>query len=142
MNNVLVRPITVLFGMRSTDVPMGYPDDFPPVHRFPETGQHPEEQAELGSYFARLARGGVSQVIETTSVVLIMRILRLVRDGVLSTDEVIMHHVNQQEDQITTLFVTDRGKLDKPVPDSFFSQDVDELFGETLTDAQVFGGEA
>ena len=137
-----VRPITVLFGMRSTDVLMGYPDDFPPVHRFPEIMKHPTEQAELGSHFARLARGGTHQVIETTSVVLIMRILRLVKDGVLSTDEVIMYHVNQQEDQITTLFVTDRGKLDKPVPDSFFSQDVDELFGETLTDTQVFGGEA
>ena len=71
-----------------------------------------------------------------------MRILGLVKDWVLSTDEVIMYHVNQQEDQITTLFVTDRGKLDKPVPDSFFSQDVDELFAETLPDTQVFGGEA
>ena len=63
-----VRPITVLLGMRSTDVLMGYPADFPPVHRFPEIMKHPTEQAELGSHFARLARGGTHQVIETTSV--------------------------------------------------------------------------
>ena len=119
-----VRPITVLFGMRSTDVLMGYPDDFPPVHRFPEIMKHPTEQAELGSHFARLARGGTHQVIETTSALLIMRILRLVRGGALSTDEVIMHHVNQQEEEITTLFVTDVGKFDRPVPDLFFDQDV------------------
>ena len=149
-----VRPLTVLFGMGSESVPINYatrsvvlfgmtyqrqPLDFPPAHRFPEIRRNPTEQAELGSYFARLARDGVDQVIETTSVLLILRILRLVRDGVLSVDDVIMHHLSPKADLLTTLYVTDEGHLNQPTPDDFFTQDMREVFGETMTAEKVFG---
>lgn len=148
-----VRPITVLFGMGAGAVPINYatrsvvegfeyqmqPLDFPPVHRFPEIRRNPTEQAELGSYFARRAREGVDQVIETTSVVLILRILRLVRDGVISVDDVIMHHLNPKADLLTTLYVTDEGHFHTRIPDRFFSQDIEELWGETMTAEKVYG---
>ena len=149
-----VRPLTVLFGMGSEAVPINYatrsvvegmtysqrqPLDFPPAHRFPEIRRNPTEQAELGSYFARRAREGVDQVIETTSVVLILRILRLVRDGVISVDDVIMHHLNPKADLLTTLYATDEGHLNQPTPDDFFTQDLKEMLGETMTAEKVYG---
>ena len=140
-HEIEVRPITVLFGMRSTDAPIVHPrHPIYQISRLPEKGLHPEEQAELGCRFARAAGEVGDQVIETTSHLLIMRIMRLVRDGVLTTDEVIMHHVNPKAAQITTLHVTDTGKFDKPVLDSFFDQDIEEIFGIRLTAEKVFGG--
>jgi len=133
------RPITVFFGMLSTDEVL-YTGalnvnkwEFPEV-TVSEDGQddvalHPTEQADLGSKIL-IASMDEDQVVFTNSPLLILRLLRLVREGKLCTERVCFYHVGPGMDaKFTRLLAPDTGKFDQPVPDRFFDQDITELFG-------------
>ena len=125
------RPITVFFGMLSTDEVIRHVDTGDAnVVWFPEVAAgvvlHPTEQADLGSEILA-ASMDEDQVVFTNSMLMILRLLRLVRQGKLSTENICFYHVGPS--QFTRLLTTDEGKFDGPVPDQFFSQDVEEIFG-------------
>ena len=128
------RKITILFGMRFDDPPFEYTRRPNNLYCYPTSRMHPTEQAEWVQGVVK-GRDGVpgDVIIHTNSVILILRILRLIRDGVLSTDEVTFYHVNtKEENPLTKLTPEGDGRFDKRIPDKFFSQDIEELFGESL----------
>ncbi len=97
----------------------------------PESHLHPTLQAQLMQLIVeQTAEQQGQSFIETHSVIMFLRLLKMVREGKLSSNYVVANYISRlgSSTELTVLKVTEEGKFDKPVPDKFFTQDVAELF--------------
>ena len=88
----------------------------------PETHLHPEVQAQLAEYFARLARErDIRFVVETHSEYLINRLRRLVAEGVMAEEDVSVVYVTNDGDKAAVCPIELRadGQI-VGAPDEFF----------------------
>ena len=98
----------------------------------PELHLHPAMQARLGELFVAEAAGGAQTqfLIETHSESLMLRILRKIREGMISTEDVQVIYVDQAPDGssvIHDLAIDERGNFLSPWPHGFFDERLDEL---------------
>jgi len=98
----------------------------------PELHLHPAMQARLGELFVAEATGGAQTrfLIETHSESLMLRILRKIREGMISTEEVQVIYVDQAPDGssvIHDLAIDERGNFLSPWPNGFFDERLEEL---------------
>jgi hypothetical protein len=102
----------------------------------PEAQLHPTAQLELGSYFSELwVRRRVPSLIETHSGNLLLRLRRLVKQGVLPSDDVSVAYFTVEKVKrdrggsfpavvVKNLDVNSDGTLSKGLPMEFFGADV------------------
>lgn len=97
----------------------------------PELHLHPRLQADFGSFLAETIKSGYKNryVIETHSEHLILRIKRLVREGVLKERDVSILFVERTESgsQVSRLALDSNGKLLNPWPGGFFVERLKEM---------------
>ena len=98
----------------------------------PELHLHPKMQAELGQLLATAVqeREGFQIVAETHSEHMILRLMRLVREGKLAHDLIQILYVDQNEKgeaQVTELPLDKDGEFEKNWPDGFFDERLNEL---------------
>jgi hypothetical protein len=98
----------------------------------PELHLHPAMQARLGELFVAEATGGARTrfLIETHSESLMLRILRKIREGLISADEVQVLYVDQASNGSTVvheLAIDERGNFLSPWPHGFFDERLEEL---------------
>lgn len=98
----------------------------------PELHLHPAMQARLGELFVAEASGGARTrfLIETHSESLMLRILRKIREGLISADEVQVLYIDQAHDGSTVvheLAIDERGNFLSPWPNGFFDERLEEL---------------
>ena len=70
-------------------------------------------------------------VIETHSETLLFRLLKEIRNGNLSKNDInvlYIDHDNEKGSSIKKMIVSDEGELLSQWPDGFFSTDIDEIF--------------
>ena len=106
----------------------------------PEIHLHPRLQAELADFLIDTStrkddsnRAGNQWIVETHSEALILRVLRRIRQGKISPDDVSVVYVESTEDgeaKIHDLPISQDGEFIKEWPDGFFEEDFDELFGD------------
>lgn len=109
----------------------------------PEIHLHPRLQAELGSFFAKMAGARKSEtsydenlgnqfIIETHSESLILRLQKLIRKGELKKEDVAVIYCDKTTDGTVAkeLRLNDDGEFIDPWPHGFFEESFDELFGE------------
>ncbi len=102
----------------------------------PEIHLHPKLQAELGDFFIETARAdkqGNQWIIETHSETLMLRVLKRIRQGKLSPDQVSVLYVESMGTgtaKIHQLPIDEHGQFLRDWPDGFFEEGVDEFFGE------------
>ena len=111
----------------------------------PETHLHPRLQAEVGTIISksvklhnkrRLRKFELNPfkknwVIETHSETLLFRLLKEIRNGNLSKNDInvlYIDHDNEKGSSIKKMIVSDEGELLSQWPDGFFSTDIDEIF--------------
>ena len=144
----LSQVVPVLVGVRNASLPILYVEQ-------PERHLHPKQQAMLGDVFAHGSsikyakespegRTGANQrrtiIVETHSELLILRLLRLVREtnlGVandkgikLTPRQLKVYYVGSGEEGTTfkEIQISDTGKFIQPWPDDFFELDFQERF--------------
>lgn len=99
----------------------------------PELHLHPKLQADLADFFIENSKANENQwIIETHSELLILRVLRHIRRGLLSPEDVSVLYVNPGKDgsEISELRIDEKGDFIDPWPHGFFDEDVVELFGD------------
>lgn len=109
----------------------------------PESHLHPKAQAELADVFIDSALGGGSKnsyIIETHSETLLLRILRRIRESSfnkngdrpkITPEDVAFIYIDPIKGGAKALDVRidERGRVLDSLPDGFFEEDFDELFG-------------
>ena len=98
----------------------------------PELHLHPAMQARLGDVFIDAALGGnnVQFLIETHSESLMLRILRRIREGRLSPDDVSVLYIDQDKNGIShvvDLEINSAGDFVTAWPHGFFDERLDEI---------------
>jgi predicted ATPase len=98
----------------------------------PELHLHPAMQARLGDVFIDAALGGnnVQFLIETHSESLMLRILRRIREGRLSPDDVSVLYIDQDKNGIShvvDLEINEAGDFITAWPHGFFDERLDEI---------------
>jgi hypothetical protein len=98
----------------------------------PELHLHPKAQAELGQLLAEAvqARGSLQLVAETHSEHVVLRLMRLVREGKLPHDLVQILYVNQNDEgksDVTELPLDKDGEFTVDWPNGFFDERLNEL---------------
>jgi hypothetical protein len=96
----------------------------------PELHLHPRLQAQLGDLFCERANAGTSFLLETHSEHLILRLLRLVREGNLAPEKLAVVYVDRDEDYSSILHrlrVAADGEFVDRWPRGFFPERRDEL---------------
>jgi len=90
----------------------------------PEIHLHPNAQAELGTFFASVARMPGQIFLETHSDSLVLRIARHVALGDLSPDDVRIFYVSPTEGgrEVTRMLVDESGAFEPDWPNDFFPQ--------------------
>ena len=106
----------------------------------PETHLHPRLQAEVGSILVDSIVGFKNKkfsvykkhwIVETHSEIMLLRILKRIRKGDFSHDNLRVYYVDQRSDRgslIKRMYVSEDGKLITQWPPGFFSNDIDEIF--------------
>lgn len=94
----------------------------------PEIHLHPRAQAELGSFFYDMYKGGIQSIIETHSEHLVVRLQTLVAKGDINKDDVIFYYVYPQNGKkiISSLTLDDLGKFTTEWPKGFFPERLSE----------------
>ena len=94
----------------------------------PELHLHPRLQANLGEYF--VAARGPQLIVETHSELLILRVLRMIREGTADPSMVAVHYVGNTSEgpQITQMRIGSDGEFIDEWPAGFFEERLDELF--------------
>ena len=109
-------------------------DFVPIIIQQPELHLHPKLQANLGEYLyekRNLDHGEYSPIlIETHSELLILRILKLIKEGKADPSEVAVNYIVNTEDgpSITELRIGKDGEFIDEWPAGFFEEQGDELF--------------
>ena len=98
----------------------------------PELHLHPAMQARLGDVFIDAALGGnnVQFLIETHSESLMLRILRRIREGRLSPDDVSVLYIDQDKNGIShvvDLEINEAGDFITAWPHGFFDERLVEI---------------
>jgi len=99
----------------------------------PELHLHPRLQANLGEYFVAATKAphrGASMIVETHSELLILRVLRMIREGTADPSMVAVHYVGNTSEgpQITQMRIGSDGEFIDEWPAGFFEERLDELF--------------
>ena len=102
----------------------------------PETHLHPKLQADIGSIMVEsvFTNEFVSRknwIVETHSETILLRILKLIRDGQFKSDLLRVYYIDQNSNgisKINQMSVSSEGELLSQWPDGFFSTDIDEIF--------------
>jgi predicted ATPase len=94
----------------------------------PEIHLHPNAQASLASFFARLMQPSGMLVLETHSDNLVLRLARHVAEGLLSPDDIRVFFVHKKDGIATvkSMRITDDGKFEPNWPGGFFPQRQEE----------------
>jgi len=99
----------------------------------PEVHIHPRLQSAVGDLLIHtVAERGNQVLVETHSEHLVLRLLRRVREGLLSASDLAILYVDQHEDGgafVRRLAVDDDGELAGGWPGGFFDERLDEVFG-------------
>ena len=105
----------------------------------PETHLHPRLQAEVGSILVdsinrfnlNTIYGGKQWIVETHSEIMLLRILKRIRNGDFESEKLRVYYVDQNKDKgsiIKRMHVSEEGELITQWPEGFFSNDIDEMF--------------
>lgn len=105
----------------------------------PETHLHPRLQAEVGSILVdsiqkkdfRRFGSNKSWIVETHSEIMLLRILKRIRNGEFDSNNLRVYYVDQNKDKgsiIKRMHVSEDGELITQWPKGFFSNDIDEMF--------------
>ena len=98
----------------------------------PELHLHPRLQANLGEYFvaATKAHRDSPLIVETHSELLILRVLRMIREGTADPSKVAVHYVGNTAEgpQIAQMRIGSDGEFIDEWPAGFFEERLDELF--------------
>ena len=97
----------------------------------PEAQLHPTAQLELGSFFASLWREKkVPAIIETHSANVLLRLRRLVKEGLIQPEEITVAYFTVDDEKgvpvVKNLDIRADGSLEKGLPMEFFGADVIE----------------
>lgn len=98
----------------------------------PELHLHPRLQAKLANLFATAVVSFGNQVIaETHSESMLLRVRRLVREGILRPDDVAVLYVDNGDNgaNVRTLRLGARGELLDPWPTGFFDDSLSDVLG-------------
>jgi predicted ATPase len=99
------------------------------VIQHPEFCLHPNIQVELGSFFVEMIKRKdipTNFIIETHSEHLVLRLMKLIRKGEITCDDVHVYWIdNEKPHQIP---LNDRGEFTGNWPEGFFDERMDELF--------------
>ena len=105
----------------------------------PETHLHPRLQAEVGSILVdsirrfnfKTAYGGKSWIVETHSEIMLLRILKRIRNGDFKAENLRVYYVDQSKEKgsvIKRMEISKEGEMISQWPKGFFSNDIDEMF--------------
>jgi len=95
----------------------------------PEAHLHPDAQMETASFFADLLKTRqVNSIVETHSGNFVLRLRHLVRQGVLTPDDVNIAYFTQDRrgTHVRNLAIQEDGRLEKGLPMEFFGGDIIE----------------
>jgi hypothetical protein len=95
----------------------------------PEAHLHPTAQLAMGNFFAELwKQRGVSSLIETHSANVLLRLRRLVKEGILESDDVSVAYFYNDNGKVTVrnLSIEHDGSLEEGLPMEFFGADIIE----------------
>ena len=90
----------------------------------PEVHIHPAGQAQMGQFFADIARAGVQVIVETHSDHVLNGVRRSVKDSQLISEQVAIHYFRSPSDESTQVMspvLDDSGNVDD-WPEGFFDQ--------------------
>ncbi|MCR4285416.1 MAG: hypothetical protein NUW00_00820, partial [Candidatus Kaiserbacteria bacterium] len=93
----------------------------------PEAYLHPRLQAEIADYFIQLHNDGKQVTVETYSELLILRLLRRVREKTLKPDHLAIVNVVRDCGPFH-MVVNDDGEFTSPWVGGFFQERAEELF--------------
>lgn len=96
---------------------------------FPESGLHPNQQAEITENLVK--KEGVINVA-THSEIVILRAMRMIREGRLSNDDFKLIQVCRNDDSMEYMVeieLTDEGEFLDHIKDGFFENSYNERFG-------------
>ena len=116
-------PIIAACELRSHEIPL--------LIQQPELHLHPKLQANLGEYLFGLgSQENYPIFLETHSELLILRILKLIREGKASPSDVAINYVANSDDgpSITEIRIGSDGEFIDEWPAGFFEEQSDELF--------------
>lgn len=90
----------------------------------PEIHLHPNAQAELGTFFAGVAKASGQVVLETHSDALVLRVARHVALGDLKPEDVNIYYISPNSDgrEVSKLAVDETGAFEPEWPTDFFPQ--------------------
>lgn len=97
----------------------------------PELHLHPRLQANLGEYLCDRATASSEPIIvETHSELLVLRVLRMIREGRTDPSKVAVYYVGDTSEgpQITRMRIDANGEFIDEWPTGFFEERLDELF--------------
>ena len=97
----------------------------------PELHLHPRLQANLGEYLCdRATASSEPTIVETHSELLVLRVLRMVREGKTDPSKVAVYYVGDTSEgpQITRMRIDANGEFIDEWPAGFFEERLDELF--------------
>ncbi|MPM91609.1 hypothetical protein SDC9_138740 [bioreactor metagenome] len=96
----------------------------------PEIHIHPKLQAELGTFFSECIKNKNQFIIETHSEHLMLRIQRLIREGIISNDDVSVIYIDRKSDgsKCIELRLDEEGDFIDEWPHGFFEEGYEEMF--------------
>jgi len=97
----------------------------------PELHLHPRLQANLGEYLCDRATASLEPtIVETHSELLVLRVLRMIREGRTDPSKVAVYYVGDTSEgpQITRMRIDANGEFIDEWPAGFFEERLDELF--------------
>lgn len=101
----------------------------------PELHLHPRLQARLGNLFATaVVKRGNQVIVETHSENILLRLRRLIRGGLLRSEDVAVLYVDNTDEggaTVSRLRLGDKGELLDPWPTGFFDDSLADVLGIT-----------
>ena len=105
----------------------------------PETHLHPRLQAEVGSILVDSIKrsnfnrvyGSKHWIVETHSEIMLLRILKRIRNGDFEAEKLRVYYVDQNKEKgsvIKRMQISKEGEMITQWPKGFFSNDIDEMF--------------
>ncbi|MGY5268262.1 DUF3696 domain-containing protein [Paraclostridium bifermentans] len=96
----------------------------------PEIHIHPKLQAELGTFFSECIKSNNQFIIETHSEHLMLRIQKLIREGVITNKDVSVIYIDRQNDgsKCMELRLDEDGDFIDEWPNGFFEEGYEEMF--------------
>ena len=96
----------------------------------PESNLHPKYQSEIAEVIAQSYKNkGNSHIIETHSEILILRLLKLIKQKKLRAEDISVNFIEKVKGQskIINIGVNDKGEFTSNWPKGFFNERIDEL---------------